>query len=124
MKNLRPIKNMWFASALVLTLLVACADGEGSKPTRRVTDMGIDVPGTAIENRSTLAYAVGQLRVHVNGKYDCGALNIVGARRLTAVGNKGEFAEEWEADVCGVKKRFIMNFLNDMTGGAVLMIRE
>jgi hypothetical protein len=108
---------------ICLLLIAGCAD-LGSSGDGGGSETIVNVPGTAIESRSSLAYAVGQLRIYAKSKYDCSALVIENARRLSMVGDKGEFAEEWEADVCGAQKRFTMSFVHDMTGGLVLTIRE
>jgi hypothetical protein len=116
-------KAYWIVAPLIAGL-IGCADVEAPQSHRVQAGTSIDVPGTAIEDRSTLAYAVGQLRVYINSRYECSAVAIVNARRLTVVGNRVEFAEEWETNMCGMTKRFVMSFLHDMTGGIVLTIRE
>ncbi len=118
------MKWAYVAGLILLLACGSCADVEQSGVKHETSTTAIDVPGTAIENRSTLAYAVGQLRVHAQSRYHCAALRISNARRLTSVTSKVEFAEEWEADVCGSRKLFILSFMHDMTGGTVLFIRE
>jgi hypothetical protein len=118
------MKTICWMFILLLAGPIGCADVGGSAPGQGKSDASIDVPGTTIENRSALAYAVGQLRIYANTKYNCGTISIVNARRTTTAGDKGEFGEDWEADVCGERKIFKMSFVPDMTGSLVLTIRE